>query len=538
MADQFSQDASASLKFGGGVHSRASEDDIDLRECAFGENFELDPDNQEWRKRPAFDLIGTAPNGQQIRGFVTLQKSDGDVSFLVQAGSAVYEWDGASSFTSVATVPSNARLRGRLEHNWQLDDKVIITDLSLAAPVYEWDGTTFQAVAFERETISGTEAFGEFRAKYCYISKERAVYANVFESAQTFGHILVGSKRGDYDIISVTDRPSDSLSPEDAFFLIQPDYRKINGLIESFNTVVTSSESGSLYRLDGEGADNFAFRELFPRSGAVGDESLVWAGNDIFYGRQGRIESVVATDQFGDVNSAKISDQISDLLGDFTNWSSVYNSRNNRVYFFPVDQSQVWVYFKSVADRGVQGQPVSPWVKWTTQHASAFNPTAVMNALDPSDGLEYVFWGDTNGNVYRMEGQRDGADAGSANVVSSRVSRLIAMPLDAKTYNIQGYVRWRRDQLHTLTIRIEYAGENVFNKAIDIELPAAIGAIYYGGAHYYAGGEYYGTQFQGRLTRRTFKITGHSNEFQIRTTIEGSNDFKISEIGFRLTASS
>jgi hypothetical protein len=537
MADTFSQEASAQLRFGGGVHSRASEDDIDIRECARGENFELDTENQEWRKRAAFDRIGTAPNGQEIRGFISLQKSNGDVHYAVQAGPTVYEWDGLNTFTFMATVPANARLRGHLEHNWQLDDKVIVTDLELAAPVYEWDGvTTFRAVNFEKEVGGGVDNFGEFRAKYCYVSKERVVYANIHENGENFPHMMVGSKRGDYHIISVTERPSSSMSDEDAFFLIQPDYRPINGLVESFGAVVTSSEAGSLFILTGEGASDFQFSELFPRSGARGDESLVWAGNDIFYGRQGRLESVAATEKFGDVSSANISEQVSDQLETFSDWAAVYNSRNNRVYFFPKGKEQVWVYFKSVADRGVQGNAISPWVKWTTTHPSRLDASAAMNMLDPQDGLEYVFWGDAEGNIYRMEGSAIGGDGGTEPITSFRLSRLIVMPLDAESYNISGYVRWRRDQEHTLNLRIEYAGRSIFNHDVQVPLPAAEGAIYYGGPNHYGGGAYYGTQFEGRLARTIFPAAGHSNEFQIRATIEGTSGFQISEIGLRLTA--
>lgn len=604
--EPFEESVSARIPFGGGVHSRASEDDIDVRECALGENFELDPQNQEFRNRKPFDLIGTVPNSGQIRGFVTLQKSDGTVSMLVQADDKVYEWDGSSTFTSVGTVSASANLRGRLEHNWQLDDKVLITDLSLAEEVYEWDGSTFQSVTFTGEQfklpfdnksgtfvigetvtdqVSGataviddlngnstplkvisvegtfgdnnqfkgetssatadvnnaspddantgldTVSFGTFRAKYCYVSNERAVFSNVHDNGSNFPHLAVGSSRGDYTQISVNSRPSSALSAADPFFLIQPDYRPINGMVESFGRVVTSSEAGSLFKLSGSSSKDFAFEELFPRSGAEGDESLVWAGNDIYYGRQGRLESVRATEEFGDVENHDLSVDIADQIDTFSDWISVYNSRKDRVYFFPVDQSQVWVLYKPLLDT-----QLSPWSKWTTQHSSAFNPTAVMNCLDPSDSLEYVFWGDANGNVYRMEGSGESGDAGSANLVAFRLSKLVSMPLDAKTYDISGWVRWRRDDAHTLTLRMEYAGENVFNKAIDISLPAATGAIYYGGGHYYSDGEYYGTLFQDRLTRKTFPLAGQSNEFQVRLTVEGTNDFEISEVGFRIDA--
>ena len=115
------------LKFGGGLHTRASSDEIDLRECSAGQNFALDLEDREFTNRKPFKLLGTAPNGSEIRGFAQLLKSDGSTSMLVQAGTAVYEWDGTSFSSSKGTVSATAQLRGRLEHNWQLDDKVLIT---------------------------------------------------------------------------------------------------------------------------------------------------------------------------------------------------------------------------------------------------------------------------------------------------------------------------------------------------------------------------------------------------------------------------
>jgi len=608
MAERISEESSVSIRFGGGVHSRASEADINPSECASGENFELDLQNQEFRNRKPFDLIGTLPNGGEVRGFVTLQKSDGTVSMLIQGDGKVYEWDGDTTFTEKGTVDSSAKLRGRLEHNWQLDDKVLITDVNLSEEVYEWDGTTLQAVTFTTEEfelpfdnksgtfeigetitdqVSGatavindlngnstpfkvvsvtgtfgdnnqfkgssssatadvdnasptdsdtgldTVAFGTFRAKYCYVSNERAVFSNIHDNGTNFPHLIVGAARGDFTHITVENRPSSAASESDPFFLIQPDYRPVNGMVESFGRVVTSSEQGSLYKLTGSSSKDFAFEELFPRSGADGNESVVWAGNDIFYGRQGRLESVRATEEFGDVENNDLSQDIADLIEDFKDWVSVYNSRKNRVYFFPTNQSQVWVLFLPMLESGV-----SPWAKWTTQHSSAFNPTAVMNCLDPSDGLEYVFFGDSDGNVYRMEGSGASGDAGSASIKAFRQSRLFSTPLDSHAYRLEGYVRWRRDDAHTLTMKFQYAGENVFNKQIDVDLPAATGAIYYSDGNYYGNGEYYGVQFEDRLTRKIFSTSGAVNEFQVRTEIEGNNPFEISEIGIRLKAAS
>ncbi|MGI9626720.1 MAG: hypothetical protein ACR2QM_07785, partial [Longimicrobiales bacterium] len=260
------------LKFGGGVHSRASEDEIDPRECASGQNFQLDLENREFMPRDPFDLLGTTPNGSEIRGGGQLQKADGTISTLVQAGDTVYKWDG-TTFTSVGTVSTSAKLRGWQEQNWQLDDKLLLTDLALIEPVKEWDGTTFQDIAHNLT--------GDFIAKYCFVSNERAFFGNVISNSVATPHMLVGSERSDYLTLSVSDRPSSALNEGDAFFLLTPDLRPINGLVEAFQTIIMSSLNGSIWLLEGQSSKDFSIRELYPRSGAVADESLAYIGNDV-----------------------------------------------------------------------------------------------------------------------------------------------------------------------------------------------------------------------------------------------------------------
>jgi len=517
------------LEFGGGVHSRASESDIDPKECTSGENFDLDPQNRDFKNRQPFDLIGTVPNGLEIRGFANLQKSDGSISLLVQAGGTVYEWDGSSTFTSVGTVVPTAKLRGKLEHNWQLDDKVIITDLNLQQPVMEWDGTTLQNVSFTTE--DGSTPFGTFKARYCAVSEERVIFANVNDNGTDTPHLIVGSQRGSYTIITVANRPSSALSEEDPFYLIQPDYRYINGMTQGFHQLITSSKSGSLFNLSGSSAKDFAFNEFFARSGASGDESVTNVGNDITYGRNGRLESVIATDKFGDVDGNDLSSDIYNLVENYKEWTVVYNQRNQRIYCLPTGESQIWVYHKPLV-----GSNLSPWSKWTTVHSSAFNPTVIMNMLDPADGLEYVYFGDSNGNFYRLEGQTNEGDGGANNVKAKRRSGLIQAPSDLMVNNIEGWIKYRSGDSATVTITIYYRGMNVYNETITVSIPVVTNRKVYGGGSYYNSGEGYGS-FSGRLYRQIIGIAGQSNEFQVEIEVDGKTNFQISEIGLNFKGS-
>src|SRR6185312_3991491 len=89
-------DLNVVLKFGGGLHTKASPDEIDGREAAGGYNFAIDLENRNLTLRQPFDLLGTAPNGQPIQGGGSLLKTDGTVTTIVQAGGVVYKWNGTS----------------------------------------------------------------------------------------------------------------------------------------------------------------------------------------------------------------------------------------------------------------------------------------------------------------------------------------------------------------------------------------------------------------------------------------------------------
>lgn len=528
------KDLDVVIKFGGGLHTRASEDEIDPREAADGHNFLLDAENRELRNRPPFDLIGTVPNGAEIRGGATLLKSDGTVSVLVQAGASVYEWDGDTGFSLKGTVNANAKLRGHWRsHNWSLDDKVLITDLSLLEVVKEWDGTTFADVSFVNGSDSDS-AFGAFYAKYLNISDERALFSHIRDGGGTFPHMMVGSERSDYQTISVADRPVSSLSEADPFFLLTPDLRPINGHVEAFGTTVLSTEKGRLFNLSGGSAKDFAFEEFYAGSAASGDESLAYIGNDVIYGRQGRVESLTDTDKFGDSEANDLTTNVADQVQDFTGWTNVYNSRLNRVYLFPEAESEVWV-----VNTAMRGGQVSPWMRWVTDHPMAFRPTFVMSMLDPDDGLEYVFMGDAAGNFYRMEGSGSDGDGGSSDIETEWLTKLYSAPLDTEFNKIEGYIKYHKNAAATLTLTFEYAGMTAFNESMTIELPGLdADTAHFGGDYYFGSDVYFGTAFENRMIRQKFLPPGQASDFQVRMMVSGTTDIRFNEIGLRFTAAS
>ncbi len=524
-------DLSVEIKFGGGLHTRASEDEIDPREAADGQNFLLDLENRELRNRPPFDLIGTVPNAAEIRGGFCLLKADGTVSTCIQAGANVYEWDGVTTFTKIGTVDSSAKLRGHFRsHNFTLDNKVLITDLSLVETIKEWNGTTFQSPVFTNQSDAG---FGNFYAKYLHVSNERAIFSHVRDGSTTTPHMIVGSERGNYDKISVANRPASSLSEQDPFFLLTPDLRPINGHVEAFGSVILSTEKGQLFNLTGSSAKDFAFSDFYPGSNASGQESVAYIGNDVVYGRQGRIESVRDTDRFGDSEADDLTSGIADRVAGYTGWRTVYNSRLNRTYFFPAGVSECWVLNNAIRDQG----KISPWMPWTTNHALAFQPTFAMSMLDPADGLEYLFMGDGSGNFYRGEGRGSSGDGGSASIPVEWLTKLHSAPLNAEAYVFEGFIKYRKGAAASVRLTFECAGVSAFNESIVVSIPALSGGWFWGGEMYF-GGDYFGVPFENRLIRQNFAAAGQAGDLQLRVQVEGTSDFRINSILLRAKAAS
>jgi hypothetical protein len=525
------------LRFGGGVNSRASPADIDAMECSEGENFLLDFRNNGLRNRPPFDLVATAPNSGRINGFASLLTPDGLVSLLVQADNDVYDWDGATGFTDVGDVNPGARLRGRLEANFNPTNQVIITDLALIDPVFTWDGLNFEEMPHNLN--------GQLKAKYCTVMKERAWFGNVHDNGTDTPHMLLASKFNDPGVLSDSaEAPASAAGDSDPVFILAPDLHPINGLVGAFGVLVVSTDEGSMFKVLNRVSSQLSIDEFYPRSGAQGDESVVFIGNDVAFGRRGAIETLSDTDQFGDVQVDDLSSPIFDQLTTVNNWVNVYNSRTFTGYFFPRGKSETHVLHKPLV-----ATDLSPWSKMTTQHALAMRPTAVMNALDPLDGLEYVFMGDESGNIYRMEGTGVSGDGGSANIKTTRLSPLLEMPLNEQAYDITGWVRYKKqDVAATLTLTFEHNGMSVFDGTITIPIPArdlgsvykgsagAGAAVYYKGSAGVADSAYYGGRFQKRLNRFPWAAPGQSEEFQVRVEVEGTGDLDLDEVGIRMAA--
>lgn len=517
------------LTFGGGVNTRELPQDIDLPECADGStNFGLDIDSAAFFRRKPYDLVGTVPNKAPVKGYAQLLNADGTTSTLIQAANTVYKWDGTSAgFVMVGSCDPNARLRGKLEHNMPSRGIVIVTDLSLKQPVAQWDGTTFQTM---QTGLSNT-----FYAKYCRVQNERAWFANVVAGTPT-PHLIVGSQTDNPFLLSISNKPSTALGTGDPFFMTSLDLSPINGFSEAFGSFVFSTIKGNLFNLTGTDATNYALAQLYQLMGAAGDEPMEFMGNDLAYGRNGRIESLYGVLSFGNVESSELSRHIAPSIQNVGAWTLVYDRRLYRLYCLPNTGGTLFVYHRSIMDdavrrfykRGAVPATVSPWVPWTTSHSLNFQPSCFWTMQRPTDGLWMAYMSDASGNIFQLEGG-GGKDGGTTNVTSTRVSKLFSLP-DGDVFDVTGYIDFQRWFAATVNITLNCAGDSILDQPLSVNLTSSPTGAFYGGGYFYGGGSYYGLQFPGRVARLPLNAAGRTSHFQATVSVTGAADFFINNI--------
>ncbi|KKL07546.1 hypothetical protein LCGC14_2584930, partial [marine sediment metagenome] len=173
---------------------------------------------------------------------------------------------------------------------------------------------------------------------------------------------------------------------------------------------------------------------------------------------------------------------------------------------------------------------LSPWSKWVTTHTVDFNPTTVMQLVNPLNNQDVVYFGDTAGNIYRLDGE-GGQDGGTDDITVKRRSRMFAVP-EGNIFDVTGWIHYRRLFAATLTIRILGGGVAVFTQAISLQLPENTNVAIYGGSHHYGDQtSLYGISFTGRIHRQDWGAAGQASHFQLEVEFSGNEDIDLEEVG-------
>lgn len=456
-------------------------------------NFDLRKDSSFHFPRKPFDVLGTADNGADVRGLIQLIKRDDSSTSLVQAGAVVYTWTGGSSFTSNTTLVTNVcQLR---DVYWSLGDYLVITDLQKKQVVSKWDGTTFSALT----TGLGTNLY----AKYGVVHQGRVWLFNVQTTTDT-PHLLVASAFENPTSYDTSKRAVSGtfVTGSEAFYMLTPDLKPINGVALFHGDLVISTERGRLYRLTGSSASDYKWVDFYANSFAVGTESLVDAGNDLYYMRSGgNIESLLATERYGDVSADDLSRWIPDTVRNLTGCIAVYDPPRQRVLFFVA--GKVLALYKDILtggavvdDKGTKAPGLSPWSIYKTAHVSNFTASAARYMRLPGTDTYTVVFGGPNGEVCDMQGTDGGGDGGE-DVTCVRITRFMG-PADGVDYRRRiprGRVQYERTKECQISLGISWSDEyNESTANITLNGPlAADTAIFFGGGNYFGGSVYFGT---------------------------------------------
>ena len=501
------------IDFGGGINE-LNDINIPVSEAVEGQNFELGLGNTKFVPRKPFDLVGTATNASQIHGIHQLIERDGTKTTLVAAGTDMYTFDG-TTWTDVGNVNANSDLH---DFAWDLDQYIIMVDRTKNDVLKRWDGTTFSDLT----TGLGTPLY----AKYGLVANGRALLGNITDDTTEIPHMLLLSAYENPESYDTSARAGAGgfATGNEAAYLLTPDLKPINGMIEFQKDIVISTEGGKLYRLVGDDATNYQFIDYYAGSSAIGDNSFVNAGNDIYYLRQGGvIESLLATDRYGDVGTDDISLKVRETVKDQTSCRIVYDQTNRKIFFF--FPSKVLVLFKDLI-----GTEQSPWSIYKTLHPSSFNTSGVryMRSPDPLITDASVYFGDDNGNLFDLNGTGSG-DAGAYDINTSRKIAIQEFNYDNV---LTGRVYYRRQAECQLNMLLEW-GDEQYTSDLTLQLKGTTpGGNYYGGDVYYGGTFYYSEGQSGTFTpvSKGFSALGQGSNLFATLQVTSSDAFEIDYI--------
>lgn len=383
----------------------------------------------------------------------------------------------------------------------------------------------------------------ELKAKYAVNHNSRSWLFNITADGTTTPSMILVSafeNAEDYDNATRGETQGGTgLAASDAFFLLAPDGRPINGAVEFFNTLIISTVEGKLFRLTGSDALDYAFVEFYPGSSSIGDEGFVNTGDDIAYFRKGRaVESVTSTERFGDISTDDLSFWIPTSAKLMSNPIAVYDQEEQKIYFFDSGLGGVLVLDKEFLGFGKSDDSgrLSPWSLYKTLMSNGFVTKCAVAIRDPlaTDKTKTVFWGDSSGNVYNMNGTVGGGDGGSAAVSMRRKTRIIDS-LDTQNELMLGRLEYERNAAVNVELVFNWSDE-YHRELVSFDLKDSFGlgdAIFWGGDIYWNETDNYWSASavaDDQVSTLGFSTPGKGSAFFLEIQISNVNDYSISRL--------
>jgi hypothetical protein len=323
--------------------------------------------------------------------------------------------------------------------------------------------------------------------------------------------------------------------------MLTPDLRPINGVVLFHGDIVISTEEGQLYKLTGADSTTYAWESFYAGSDSVGDESLVNTGNDVVYMRRGgAIESLRATQEYGDTAADDLSRWIPLTIKNLASCISVYDQQSQKVLFFVT--GKVLVLFKDilfggavVADTG-EKKKISPWSVYVTTDAGQFDCKAAKYMRTPGTSNYNVYFGSSDGRIFALNGDGSG-DAGAANIRMVRTLRFIDKKdaqIDFSRHITRGLIQYRRIAVLDFNITLDWGDE--YNQSVaTIPLkgaPAGDVGVFYNSDVYYGGDFYYnsGFEFASKIAHQNISWVGKGSGCLIVMTTLSTLSYQVDNV--------
>lgn len=365
-------------------------------------------------------------------------------------------------------------------------------------------------------------------AKYGAVHNGRLWLFNVTTDTTDTPHLIVASAFENIESYDTAARAEDgTLTGDEAFYILTPDLKPINGVVRFNKELIISTVDGKLFRLIGNDATNYRWADYYSGSAAIGTETMVNFGNDVALMRDGgRIDTLRQTDASGDVTLDDISRWIPMTARLSADAIGVYDNDYQKVYFFI--GTQVLVLYKE----HLYGSQTSPWSVYKTDLTFNFNTSAVTRIRRPGQSVYTIYVGGDAGQIYDMNGVGDG-DAGTTPIQVKRRSNLI-QELDTKQGILMGSVQYRRVGQVDLNLSCDWSEEyNVTNVIVPLKGrgPTDTPSPYFGGEFYF-GGAYFngGFIFEGKPTTQHFSPAGRSPAFFFEVNTDSIYSYQIDHI--------
>jgi hypothetical protein len=391
-------------------------------------------------------------------------------------------------------------------------------------------------------TATGTPSikFGvgsPFYAKYAVVFLGRVWYFNITCGTAT-PHMIVASYFNDPTTVDVSNQGGASsvgggqfATGLEAFYLLTPDLKPINGVSLFQNVLIISTFDGVLFKLTGTDASNFQFVPFYTGSAAVDTESMASIGNDVIYMRKGgNMNLLSSTQYFGDVRSNDISRWIPTTSAPLSAALICYDQTSQKVYIFVGGKVLVLfkdIFFAAATDSAVN-IGLSPWSIYTTQHPNNYNCLAATYIQDPTDLTWNTYWGDTYGNIFMMTGTGVNGDGGiyPINLVrsSALIDDTILKPFPWSEQTVLGKVQYRRRAAAQSVLGLSFQWSDEYttsHAAVNLKTsPGNATTQTWGGGMNWGDGQVWNSTVptintQGVVSHQTFSVVGRGNGFYI-----------------------